>query len=315
MTNKITIIGAGSVGSTIAYTLAVNGIASEVVLIDVNTQKALGEAMDIRQATPFAAQTQVYAGSYSDAEGSNVVIVTSGIARKPGQSRIDLTQTNVNIIKSIAPDIVRHAPDAIYILVSNPVDILTYVFGKVSGLPTNRVIGSGTILDTARLRTRLAEYFSISQKNIHAYVLGEHGDSSFIPWSMASISSISLEDYRKSLVGDDDVLPELDVEEVEKYVRTSGGKIIGRKGATYYGIAASVCHICRCLFSSTDTILTVSSTMTGEYGLNNVALSVMSVVGSEGIKGNICAKLTDEEMVKLNHSADVLKDVIRQISI
>jgi len=175
--------------------------------------------------------------------------------------------------------------------------------------------GSGTILDTARLRTRLAEYFSISQKNIHAYVLGEHGDSSFIPWSMASISSISLEDYRKSLVGDDDVLPELDVEEVEKYVRTSGGKIIGRKGATYYGIAASVCHICRCLFSSTDTILTVSSTMTGEYGLNGVALSVMSVVGSEGIKGNICAKLTDEEMVKLNHSADVLKDVIRQISI
>mgnify|MGYP000761116072 FL=1 len=132
---------------------------------------------------------------------------------------------------------------------------------------------------------------------------------------MASISSISLEDYRKSLVGDDDILPELDVAEVEKYVRTSGGKIIGRKGATYYGIAASVCHICRCLFSSTDTILTVSSTMNGEYGLKDVALSVMSVVGAEGIKGNICAKLTDEEMVKLNHSADVLKDVIRQITI
>ncbi len=172
-----TLLVAGSVGSTIAYTLAVNGIASEVVLIDVNTQKALGEAMDIRQATPFASQTQIYAGSYSDAEGSNIVIVTSGIARKPGQSRIDLTQTNVNIIKSIIPDIVRHAPNAIYVLVSNPVDILTYVFGKVSGLPTNHVIGSGTILDTARLRTRLAEYFSISQKNIHAYVLGEHGDS------------------------------------------------------------------------------------------------------------------------------------------
>lgn len=162
------------------------GIASEVVLIDVNTQKALGEAMDIRQATPFTSQTQIYAGSYADAENSNIVIVTSGIARKPGQSRIDLTQTNVDIIKSIVPQVVKHAPNAIYILVSNPVDILTYVFAKVSGLPSNHIMGSGTILDTARLRTRLAEYFSISQKNVHAYVLGEHGDSSFIPWSMAT---------------------------------------------------------------------------------------------------------------------------------
>ncbi len=315
MTNKITIIGAGSVGSTIGYTLAVNGIASEVVLIDVNTQKALGEAMDIRQATPFTSQTQIYAGSYADAENSNIVIVTSGIARKPGQSRIDLTQTNVDIIKSIVPQVVKHAPNAIYILVSNPVDILTYVFAKVSGLPSNHIMGSGTILDTARLRTRLAEYFSISQKNVHAYVLGEHGDSSFIPWSMATISSIPLEDYRNSLNKSATLLPDLDYEEVEKYVRTSGGKIIGRKGATYYAIAASVCHICKCIFSSTDTVLTVSSMMNGEFGLHDVCLSIMSVVGSTGIKGNIAPALTDEEIHKLYHSADVLKDVIKQINI
>lgn len=315
MTNKITIIGAGSVGSTIGYTLAVNGIASEVVLIDVNTQKALGEAMDIRQATPFTSQTQIYAGSYADAENSNIVIVTSGIARKPGQSRIDLTQTNVDIIKSIVPQVVKHAPNAIYILVSNPVDILTYVFAKVSGLPSNHIMGSGTILDTARLRTRLAEYFSISQKNVHAYVLGEHGDSSFIPWSMATISSIPLEDYSNSLNKSATLLPDLDYEEVEKYVRTSGGKIIGRKGATYYAIAASVCHICKCIFSSTDTVLTVSSMMNGEFGLHDVCLSIMSVVGSTCIKGNIAPALTDEEIHKLYHSADVLKDVIKQINI
>ena len=313
MTNKITIIGAGSVGSTIAYTLAVNGIASEVVLIDVNDAKARGEAMDIRQATPFTHQTRIYAGDYPDAEGSNIVIITSGIARKPGQSRIDLTQTNVDVLKTITPQIVKHAPNAIYILVSNPVDVLTYIFAKISGLPSNQIIGSGTILDTARLRTRLAEYFSISQRNVHAYVLGEHGDSSFVPWSMASISSIALEDYRLSILKKGQPLQELNYEEIEKYVHTSGSKIIGRKGATYYAIAASVCHICNCIFSSTDTVLTVSSLLHGEFGLNDVCLSIMSVVGSTGIKGNIEPALAKEELYKLHHSANVLKTVIREI--
>ena len=159
MSRKVTIIGAGSVGSTIAYTMAVNGLAGEVVMIDINTSKALGEAMDIRQGTPFCAPIQIYAGTYADAEGSDVVIVTSGVARKPGQTRIDLAQTNVNIIKSLTPEIVKYAPNAIYVFVANPVDILTYVFNKISGIPENRIIGSGTILDTARLRSRLAEYY------------------------------------------------------------------------------------------------------------------------------------------------------------
>ena len=204
MSRKVTIIGAGSVGSTIAYTMAVNGLAGEVVMIDITNRKAQGEAMDIRQGTPFCGPLHINA----DAEGSDVAIVTSGVARKPGQTRSDLAQTNVNIIKSLTPEIVKYAPNAIYVFVANPVDILTYVFKKISGIPENRIIGSGTILDTARLRSRLAEYMSISQKNVHAYVLGEHGDSSFVPRSCAQIASVKLEDYRKGRNYRDDVDPE-----------------------------------------------------------------------------------------------------------
>ncbi len=166
--NKITIIGTGSVGSTIAYTLAIEGTASEIVMIDVNNDKALGEALDIRQGTPFSAPCNIYAGSYVDAKDSDIVILTSGVARKPGQSRLDLAQTNVNILKAVAKEIVKYAPEATYIIVSNPVDILTYVFHKVSGIPESRIIGSGTILDTARLRSRISEYYGVNQKNVHA---------------------------------------------------------------------------------------------------------------------------------------------------
>ena len=199
--NKITIIGTGSVGSTIAYTLTYAGIASEIVMIDINEARALGEALDIRQGTPYTPPCYVHAGSYADAVDSNIVIITSGIARKPGQSRLDLAQTNVNILKSIAPQIVKYAPDATYIIVSNPVDILTYVFCKVSGIPEDRVIGSGTLLDTARLRSRLSEYYHINQQNVHAFVLGEHGDSSLIPWSLVNISNVPIFDYPKTILG------------------------------------------------------------------------------------------------------------------
>ena len=192
--NKITIIGTGCVGSTIAYTLTVMGLASEIVMIDINSEKALGEALDIRQGTPFCNPCSIYAGDYRDASGSDIVILTSGIARKPGQTRLELAQTNVNITKMIIPEITKYAPDAIYIIVSNPVDILTYTFLKLSGIPENHLIGSGTILDTARLRSRLSEYYRINQNNVHAYVLGEHGDSSFIPWSVANISNVPIKE-------------------------------------------------------------------------------------------------------------------------
>ena len=313
--NKVTIIGTGSVGSTIAYTLAVTGQVSEIIMIDVNNEKALGEALDIRQGTPFCSACSVYAGSYRDAEGSNIVVITCGIARKPGQSRLDLAQTNVNIMKSIIPQITKYAPDAKYIVVSNPVDILTYVFCKHSDLPESHIIGSGTILDTARLRARLAEYYRINQQNVHAYVMGEHGDSSFIPWSVANISNVPLADCQKLIVNSEGVYPELNYDDIETYVRKSGARVIERKGATFYAISVSVCHIIKCLLGGIDTTMTVSTMMHGEYGIDDVCLSVLSVVGREGAHGKILVPLTDDEIAKLRHSADCLKDIIRQVEI
>ena len=315
MGKKVTIIGAGSVGSTIAYTMAVNGIATEIVMIDINEAKAMGEALDIRQGVPFCPPVSIYAGSYQDAQGSDVVILTSGIARKPGQTRLDLAQTNVNITKSIIPQIVKYAPDAIYIIVSNPVDILAYVFHKVSGLPESHIIGSGTILDTARLRARIAEYYNINQQNVHAYVFGEHGDSSFVPWSTATISTIPVDQYAASLTNPDTIEPKLVHSEVESYIRKSGGKIIERKGATFYAVAVSVCHIVKCIFSGADTTMTVSTMMHGEYGIDDVCLSTLAIVGPDGVAGKVLAPLTDEEKALLKHSSECLRGIIDQIKL
>ena len=313
--NKISIIGTGSVGSTIAYTLTVMGIASEIVMIDINNEKALGEALDIRQGTPFCGACSIYAGDYRDAVNSDIVILTSGIARKPGQTRLELAQTNVNITKSIIPEITKYAPNATYVIVSNPVDILTYTFHKFSGIPENRIIGSGTILDTARLRARLAEYYNINQSNVHAYVFGEHGDSSFIPWSVANISNVPIKECQKLITTPGIKNPELDFEEIEQYVRKSGGRVIQRKGATFYAVSVSVCHICKCLLSGIDTTMTVSTMMHGEYGIDDVCLSTLNMIGLSGIRGKVNISLTDDEITKLRRSADTLKGVIAQLDI
>lgn len=316
MTNrKITIIGAGSVGATVAFMMAVKGLAAEIVMIDINEKKALGEAMDIRQGTSFTAPVEIHAGRYEDAAGSDIVVITSGLGRKPGQTRLELAQVNVGIMKSIAGEISKVCPDAMYVIVSNPVDVLTYVFNKVTDIPENHIIGTGTLLDTARLRSRLADYLEVSQKNVHAYVLGEHGDSSFVPWSIAQISNVAIERYQQQLSGSDSIAMSLDFENIEQYMRTSGGKIIGRKGATFYAIAMSVCHICDCLFSNANEILTLSSMMHGEYGLEDVCLSIPTVINGTGMHGKLILDLTEEEMAKLHHSADVLKDIIRQVEI
>ena len=313
MSNKVTVIGTGSVGSTIAYTLAVQGTVSEIVMIDVNTRKALGEAMDIRQGTPFMNPCRIYAGSYEDAVGSDVVIITSGIARKPGQTRLELCQINVNILKSITPQIVKYAPEALYVFVSNPVDVLTYAFIKFSGLPENRIIGSGTLLDSARLRSRIAECLSINQKDVHAFVLGEHGDSSFVPWNSVRISSLPLSAYRDHLNYRDDFSVELDLDDIENYIRTSGGKIIARKGATFYAIAVSVCDIVKNLLNGSDSVLCVSTMMHGEFGIEDVCLSIPTIVNGKGVKGTLLPELTEDEIAQLRHSADVLKGVLAQI--
>ncbi len=313
--NKITIIGSGSVGSTVAYTLTVCGIASEIVIIDINNEKALGEALDIRQGVPFCNPCQVYAGSYPDAADSDIVIITSGLPRKAGQTRLELAQTNIDVLKSITPEITRYAPDAVYLFVSNPVDILTYAFTKWSGIPESRIIGSGTVLDTSRVRARLSEYYKISQKNVHAYVLGEHGDSSFIPWSLANISNVPIAECHKIFCPKDTILPELDYAEIEEYVKKSGGMVIERKGATFYAVSMSVAHICKCLLSSMDSTMTISTMMHGEYGVEDVALSTLCTVGNMGVREKVLLPLNDMEIAKFRASAFKLKSIIDSVNI
>ena len=315
MNRKITIIGAGSVGATIAYNLSQDDIASEIVLIDVNQDKAEGEVMDIIQGTCFRDPIAIKAGDYEDARNSNIVIITSGVARKAGQSRLELTQTNIDIIKDITPKIVEVAPNAKYIIVSNPVDIITYAFMKISGLPENQIIGSGTMLDTARLRTGIAEHFNVAQKNVHAYVFGEHGDTSFVPWSKTYISAVPISEYARTMKKNGvDVAP-INKDEMLTYVQKSGGKIIANKGATFYAVATAVCKLCKILTASTDTVATVSTMMHGEYGVEDVCLSILALVGPNGCQGKVEVNLTDEEVWMLHKSAETLKAVIEQIEI
>ena len=315
MSRKVTVIGAGNVGSTIAYTLSLGDIASEIVLIDINKEKVEGEVMDIVQGTSFREPISVIAGEYEDAVDSDIVIITSGIGRKPGQTRIDLAQTNVNILKEITPQIVKAAPNALYVIVSNPVDVMTYVFTKISGLPESQVIGSGTILDTARLRYDLSHHFKIAQKNIHAYVYGEHGDSSFIPWSLADISGCHLSEFEDLMVKRGIVADRVNPEETLKYVQKSGGEIIAKKGATFYAVSASVNKILNALVAAHDSVATVSTMMHGEYGIEDVCISTMTIIGPDGCKGKVPVKLTYDEQLKLRASADALKEVIKSLDI
>lgn len=315
MSSKITIIGAGSVGSTIAYTLAHDEIASKIVLIDINKEKVEGEVMDIEQGTCFRSPVSLVAGDYADAKDSDIVIITSGIARKPGQTRIELTQTNVNILKSITPQIVKEAPNAKYIIVSNPVDIMTYVFTKISGLPENQIMGSGTILDTARLRYGLSEHFKVAQGNIHAYVFGEHGDTSFIPWTGAYISGLSTDEYYEEMKAHGKDVKPLDKEAMLEYVQKSGGKVIAKKGATFYAVSATVCQLVGLILAASDSLATVSSMLHGEYGIEDVCLSTLTLVGPNGIQGKVQMRMNKEEVALLKKSADALKEVIAQIEL
>ena len=307
MGSKITIIGAGSVGATIAYNLSQSEYTSEIVLIDINEQKAEGEVIDIVQGTCFRNPISIKAGGYEDAADSDIVIITSGIARKPGQTRLELVKTNVGIMKSIAPQIAKTAPNAKYIIVSNPVDIMTYAFIKVSGIPEKQVIGSGTSLDTARLRFGLSEELGIAQKNIHSYVFGEHGDTSFIPWSCTFVAGQQVDEYLEMKN------KSIDKDAVLEYVKKSGGEIIAKKGATFYAVAIAVVKLVEVLLASSSSMVTVSTMMHGEYGLEDVCLSILTQVGPEGVDERIPVKLTEEELVKIRHSAEVLKDIIGQL--
>lgn len=303
---KISILGAGNVGATIAYTLTMRGISSEVVLIDINKEKAVGEAMDIVQGTTFTAPVDVYAGDYSAAAGSQIIVVTAGMGRKPGQTRLDLTRQNVNVVREMIPQVTKYAPDAVYVVVSNPVDIITYVTTKVSGLPQNQIIGSGTILDTARLRSIIGECIDIPAKNCHAYVLGEHGDSSVIPWSLATVSGIPVAKYAE-ISGIN-----LDLGKIEQEMRVAGAEVIQRKGATFYAVSLSVARICECIIRDAGTFQTVSSMVDGQYGIEDVCFSLPNIIGINGITKSINPPLTAHEEELMRASAKCLKEAIAQ---
>lgn len=338
MSIKVTVIGAGSVGASIAYTLAMGSTdVTELVLIDINEKKARGEVLDIAHGMSFRDPITIIAGSYRDAAGSDLVIITSGVARKPGQTRLELAQTNVNIIKDIAPQIAAAAPDAFYLIVSNPVDILTYVFAKISGIPENRIIGTGTILDTSRLHYALSQHYHIAQKDVQAYVFGEHGDSSFIPWSCVHIAGMTVDDYERVRgigmdrrgASDDGAVPEedawetakcqsaaatpLDRERMSAYIRNCGARVIAGKGATFYAISSAVLRICQILTAGGDSVLPVSTMLHGEYGIEDVCISILTVLGPDGVKGHLEVPLTSEELEKLRASAEAMRRALPEI--
>lgn len=310
--SKISVIGAGNVGATIANDLMIQGIASEIVLVDVNKKKAVGEALDIYQGAPFCAPCIVRPGEYSDTANSDIVVITCGVARKPGMTRLDLAQVNVNILKDVTAEVTKYAPRALYVIVANPVDVMTYVFHKISGIPEERIIGSGTILDTSRLQSELARRFHISPRNVHAHVYGEHGDSSFVPWSLATIANNHIDDYPK-FAPVKNIIWDKNYDEVEEFVKKSGAKVIENKGATFYAVAMSACHICKLLQSDAGQAATVSTMMHGEYGVDDVCLSTLAILSNKGVVGKILNPLTEEETAKMRNSADKLKAVINEI--
>ena len=316
MSKKITILGAGNVGATVAYTLTSGSLASEIVLIDINRAKAEGEAMDIMHGAPFSTPLNIYAGNYSDAAGSDIVVITSGIGRKPGQSRLELASVNTKLMEEIAPKIASYCPNAVYIIVSNPVDVLTYAFIKFSGLPASQVIGSGTMLDTSRLRSLVANRLNISAKNIHAYVFGEHGDSSTFPWSVTSVIGMDFKQYCRSIHHYTEEQTEVFLRGVEKDVREAGGEIIKRKGATYYAVSTCVASIVKAIASSNNSVLTVSCLAHNRYGIKeSVCLSLPCILGPKGIVHEINPPLLENELQAVQKSAKILRETLDSVGL
>ena len=311
-TRKAAMIGCGFVGSASAFALMQSGLFSELVLIDANHDKAEGEAMDIAHGLPFAGQMKIYAGDYDDIVDAAVIIVTAGAAQKPGETRLDLVNKNVNIFKSIIPEIAKRNYKGILLIVANPVDILTYTAVKLSGLPENRVIGSGTVLDTARLKYALGEHLEVDSRSVHSFIIGEHGDSEIVAWSSTNVSGIPVNDFCE-LRGHFN--HEEAMHRIADDVKNSAYDIIEKKGATYYGIAMSVKRICECIMRDEKSILPISSMMHGEYGIEDVCLSTLTLVGPNGIQGKVPMRMNQKEIEQLKKSADALKEVIAQINL
>ena len=311
---KVTIIGAGFVGSTIAYTMMLSGLVSEVVLLDINKDKAEGDALDLNHGMSFVSPVKITGGDdYSCIKGSDMLIITAGVGQRPGESRIDLLKRNASVFEDILNKSLKYCSnDTVLLVVTNPVDILTYIAAKISGLPKNMVIGSGTVLDTARLKFLIGEYTGLDPRNVHTYIIGEHGDTEVAAWSATTVAGISLDDYcnicKKCGSGS-----QICKETFYVKTRDAAYEIIEKKGATYYAIALSVKRIVECIIGNENSILTVSSLLDGEYGINDICLSLPTVVNSKGAATILDVPFSQDERKALTASADALSKLAREI--
>lgn len=305
--NRVALIGTGFVGASYAFAMLNQGITEELVLIDLNKEKAEGDAMDLNHGLPFApSPTKIWFGDYSDCKDADLVVITAGANQKLGETRLDLVDKNMKIFQSIVSQVMESGFNGIFLVATNPVDILTYATWKFSGLPKERVIGSGTILDTARFRYLLGEYFQVDARNVHAYIIGEHGDTELPVWSHADIGGRSV----LGLVQERPEYNQADLEKIFTNVRDAAYHIIQRKGATYYGIAMGLVRLTKAILQNENSVLTVSAYLDGEYGQRDIYIGVPAVVNRTGIREVIELKLTEEERVKFAHSAHVLKQVM-----
>lgn len=309
---RIAVIGAGNVGATFAYALLISGLASEIVIIDTNTAKAEGEAMDLNHSVPLARPTRIWAGTYADCAGAAVTVITAGSAQRPGETRLDLVQRNTAILRSIVTEVVKNNPGGLILVATNPVDILTYAALKISGLPKERVFGSGTILDTARFRYLLSEHYDVDPRSVHAYIIGEHGDSEVPVWSLANIAGMKLDDFCRA---NGFCCQEEDMQEIFQQTRDAAYQIIERKGATFYAVAQGLVRIVEAILRDQSTVLSVSSLISDFYGLSDVCFSLPTVVHRGGIKRVLHLELSTSEQESLRRSAEVLKNIIGQLNL
>ncbi len=309
---RIAIVGVGAVGSTLAYALMIQGQANEIVLVDVNRAKAEGEAMDLGHGLPFVRPVEVRAGDYADCASAEIIIITAGAASQPGETRLDLAARNVGIFKQIIPQIVRHNPEGILLVVTNPVDVLTYLTVKLAEHPAAKVIGSGTVLDSARFRYLLARHCGVDPRNVHAQVIGEHGDSEVPVWSLANIAGTRLAEY--CLVCGRGCT-QVQREEISRQVRESANEVIQRKGATFYAVGLATASIVESILRDQHSVLPVSSLVRGQYGLGDVCLSLPTVVGRAGVIKVLELSLNEKELEELRHSAEVLRKVQRAVGL
>ena len=309
---KIAVVGAGNVGSTVAYTLMLSGLVSEIVLLDINKEKAEGDAMDMSHGVSFVTPVKVTAGGYSDIGGSDMVIITAGANQRGDEKRTDLLKRNADIFKSIIDNILRYChDDTILMVVTNPVDILTYITCKMKKKKKNNVIGSGTVLDTSRLKFLLGENANVDKRNVHTYIIGEHGDSEVAAWSVTSIAGMSIENY----FGNTDDGKSIEICRNEFYNKTKNAayEIIDKKGSTYYAIALAVKRIVEAIIGDENSILTVSSMLEGEYGISDICLSVPTIVGAGGAERIVGIDFSEEEISGLKKSADTMKALVKEI--